>query len=105
MIDTIVCDISLVSRIYALKEVCYFTTSIAAIHFFYDNVIISWEHLKRSTSQRHCVYFTTLFATKKIVVDSRKFEEYVYLMGAIDCSSALLKVPIYSTEPVSVIFL
>ena len=54
-------DASSVSGMYILKEVCYLTTSIAAIHFFYGNVIISREHLKYSICQRHCVYFTTSF--------------------------------------------
>ena len=33
---------------HVLKEVCYMTTSFPAIHFFYDCVIISRDHLKRS---------------------------------------------------------
>ena len=33
---------------YLLKEVCYFTTPIAAIHFLYGTAIISREHLKQS---------------------------------------------------------
>ena len=31
--------------------------------FFYNSVIISWEHLKRSICQGHCVYFRTIVAT------------------------------------------
>ena len=58
-----------------LKEVCFMTTSSPASHFFYDNVIISREHLKKSTCQENYVYFTTLFAAihynKRSVVDSR----------------------------------
>ena len=50
--------------------------SFPAIHFFYDSVIISREHLKKSTCQGNCVYFTTIFATihynKQSVVDLRK---------------------------------
>ena len=58
---------SLVSEMYMLKEVCYLATSIAANHFFYGNIIISREHLKRSICQGHCVYFTTLVAAIHIV--------------------------------------
>ena len=69
-------NISLVSGMHVLKKVCYMTTSFTAIHFFYDSVFISREHLKKSTCQGNCVYFTTLFATihynKRSVVDSRK---------------------------------
>ena len=60
---------------HILKEVCFMTASFPAIHFFYDSVIISREHLKKSTCQENCVYFTTLFAAihynKRSVVDSR----------------------------------
>ena len=43
-----------------MNEVCYLTTSIAAIHFLYGNVIISRDHLKQSICQGHYVYFTNL---------------------------------------------
>ena len=46
-----------------IERSCYMTTSLSAIHFFYDNVIISREHLKQFTCQGNCVYFTMLFAT------------------------------------------
>ena len=92
---------------YILKEVCFMTTSFPAIHFFYDSVIISREHLKKSTCQRNCVYFTTLFATihyyKRSVVDSRKSWR-ICLFQENHCGPALLKVPIYSTELVAIIF-
>ena len=69
---------SLVSGMYILKEVCYKTTSIPAIHFFSGSIIISREYLKRSICHGHCVYFTTVVAAihynKRSVVDSRKFE-------------------------------
>ena len=59
-----------------LKKVCYMTTSFTVFHFFYDTVIISRQHLKQSTCQGNCLYFTTLFATihhnKRSAVDSRK---------------------------------
>ena len=68
---------------YTLKEVCYMTTLFSAIYFFYDSVIISREHLKRSMCQGHCAYFTALVVTmhydKRSVFNSRKFEGYVYL--------------------------
>ena len=58
-----------------MKKVCYMT-SFTAIHFFYDSIIISLEHLKQSTYQGNCLYFTILFATihynKRSAVDSRK---------------------------------
>ena len=82
------------------------TTSFPAIHFFYDSVIISREHLKQSTCQGNCVYFSTLVATihynKRSVVDSRKIEEYVYLRKTI--VALLFQVPIYSAELVAIIF-
>ena len=65
---------------YVLKEVCYLTTPITVIHFFYGSVIISQVYLKWSIFQGHCVYFTKLVAAvhykKRSVVDSRKFEGY-----------------------------
>ena len=85
----------------------YMTTSFTAIHFFYDSVIISWEHLKQSTCQENCIYFTILFATihynKRSAVDSRKSWR-VCLFEENHCSPAVLKVPIYSTELVAIIF-
>ena len=66
----------MVPGMHILKEVCFITTSFPVTHFFYDRVIISREHLKKSTCQGNCVYFTTPFATihynKRSVVDSRK---------------------------------
>ena len=52
---------------YILNEVCYLTTSIGAVYFFCNSVIISWEHLKRFICQGHCVYFATLVATIHII--------------------------------------
>ena len=92
---------------HILKEVCFITTSFPAIHFFYDSVIISREHLKKSTCQENCVYFTILFATvhynKRSVVDSRKSWR-IYLFQENHCDLALLKVPIYPTELVAIYF-
>ena len=45
-------------------------TSFPASHFFYDSVIVSQEHLKRSACQRNCVYYTTLFATRVVSIKS-----------------------------------
>ena len=91
---------------HILKEVGYMT-SFSAIHFFYDSVIILWEYLKQSTCQRNCVYYTTLIATvhfnKRSVVNSRKIEDYVHLRKSI-VALLFLKVPIYSTELVAIIF-
>ena len=85
-----------------MKKVCYMT-SFTAIHFFYDSVIISRQHLKQSTYQGNCLYFTILFATKRSAVDSRKSWR-VCLFGKNYCSPAVLKVAIYSTEQVAIIF-
>ena len=89
---------------HTLKEICSITTSFPTIHFFYDSVVISREHLKKSTCQRNCVYFTTLFATihyMRSVVDSRKSWR-MCLFQENHCGPALLKVPIYSTELVAI---
>ena len=89
------------------KKVCYMTTSFTAINFFYDSVIISQEHLKQSTCQRTCLYFTILFATvhynKRSAVNSRKSWR-VCLFEENHCSPAVLKVPVYFTEQVAIIF-
>ena len=62
-------------------------TSFPDIHFFYESVIISREHLKQSTCQVNCAYFTTLVATihynKRPLVDLRKIEEHVYFRKTI----------------------
>ena len=99
---------SLVSGIHILKEVCFMTTSFPNIHFFYyDSVIISREHLKKSICQRNCVYFTTPFATihwnKRSVVGSRKSWR-VCLFQENHCGPSILKVSIYSTELFPIIF-
>ena len=90
---------------HILKEICFITASFPAIHFFYDSVIISWEHLKKSTCQRNYVYFTTLFATihyyKRSVVDSKK-RWRICLFQENHCGPALLKVSIYSTKLVAI---
>ena len=75
--------------------------------FFYGSVIILREHLKQSTCQGNCVYFTTHFATihynKQSVVDLRKSWR-ICLFKENHCSPTLLKVPLYSTELVAIIF-
>ena len=85
----------------------YMTTSFTTIHFFYDSVIISRQHLKQSTCQGNCLYFTILFATihynKRSAVDSRKSWR-VCLFEENHCSPAVWKVAIYSTEQVAIIF-
>ena len=90
---------------HILKEVYFITTSFPVIHFFYDSVIISREHLKKPTCQRNSVNFTTLFATihyyKRSVVDSRKSWR-ICLFQENHCGPALLKVPIYSAELVAI---
>ena len=78
-------DTSLVSGMYLLQEACYLTASVAAIHFFHGIAIISRKHL--DICQGPCLYFTRLHAVihynKRSVVDSRKFEGYVYLRKTI----------------------
>ena len=73
-------DTSLVLGMCILNEVCYLTTSIGAIYFFYNGVIISWEHLKRSICQGHSVYFTGLVATIHIVCTWFEKNEIIFLL-------------------------
>ena len=93
---------------HILKEVCYMTTSFPGIRFFHENLIISRERLIRFIFQRDCVYFTALVAIihynkrKRSVIDSTKI--IVCLFEENHCSPALLKVAIYSTELVTLIF-
>ena len=65
------------------------TTPFPAIHFFYDSVIISRDHLEQSTCQGNCVYFTTLVATihcnKRSLVDLRKIEEHAIHPLELQC--------------------
>ena len=71
---------------HILKEVSYVTTQITAIHFFYGSVIISREHLKQPICQRRVNFITLAIAisyNKRSVLNSRKFEVYVYLRKAI----------------------
>ena len=49
-------------------------TSLPGIYFFCGGVIISWKHFKQ---------FKDIYYNKLPVVDSKKFEEYVYLRKAI----------------------
>ena len=90
-----------------LKKVCYMTTSFTTIHFFYDSAIILRQRLKQSTCQGNCLYFTILFATihynKRSAVDSRKSWR-VCLFEVNHCSPPVLKVAIYSTEQIAIIF-
>ena len=48
-------NISLVSGMHILKEVSFMAVSFPSIHFFWDSVIISREHLKKFTYQGNCV--------------------------------------------------
>ena len=50
-----------------LNEVCYLTTSIGAIYFFYNSGNVSREHLKRYLCQVHCIYFPTPVPTIHII--------------------------------------
>ena len=93
---------------HTLKKVCYMTTLFTAIHFFYDSVIISWQHLKQCTCQGNCLYFTIIFATihynKRSAVNLRKSWK-VCLFEENHCSPAVWKVAIYSTEQVAITFI
>ena len=91
---------------HILKEVSYMTTSFPAIHFFNDSVIFSGKRLKRSVCQGHCLFHSTCWNidyNKRSVVDSQKIEDYVVFQEN-HCGRTLLKVPIYSTELVAIIF-
>ena len=72
---------------YTLKEVCYMTTSIPAIHFFCGGAIIKWNHLRGSICQGHFVYFMALVLAihynKQSVANWGKFEGHVYMRKAI----------------------
>ena len=59
-------------------------TSIAAIHFSYGSIIISWKQLKPS------------IITSSLWLIQQNLK--VPLFGESHCSPALLKVPIYATE-------
>ena len=68
---------------HILKEVCYMTTSFPAIHFFYDSVIISREHLKQP-HVKETVFISQHFLQPSIIISGlwlirEKIEEYVYL--------------------------
>ena len=72
------------------KSVIWWYHFQSSVFLWYESflwVIISREHLKWSVWQGKCVYFTTLveavYNNKRSVVDSRKFEEYVYLRKTI----------------------
>ena len=86
---SVINDISLVSGIYIYwkKSVILKHQLQQSSYHIYGSVMTSWEHLKRSISQGRCVYFTTPVATiyynKRPVVDSKKFEGYVYSRKAI----------------------
>ena len=90
-----------------LQEVCFITKSVPAIHFFYNKVIVSRKHLKKSTCQGNFVYFATLFAiihyNKQSEVDSRKSWR-VCLLQENHCGPTFLNAPIYSTELVAIVF-
>ena len=54
-------DTSLVSGMYILKEVFYFTTWIVAIHLFCGSLIISRQHLKRFIMSRALCLFHNIY--------------------------------------------
>ena len=86
---------------HILKEVCYMTTSFPAIHCHFFKGAIEAIHMSRNIA----TLVATIHYNKRSVVDSRKIEEYAYLRKTIDhCGPALLKVLVYSTELVAIIF-
>ena len=87
----------------AWKLACYLTTSIPANHFLYGIVIISQEHLKRSIMSRALCLFCTKYCNSKQSVE--KILRVECLFKGSSCSPALLKLRIYSTELVVVIFI
>ena len=83
---------------YILNKVCcYMTTSVAAIYYFYDSVIISRKLLKRPMSQGHCDLQAICHWFDKIWI--------IPLLEESHGSTAHLKVLFYSTELVTVIFI
>ena len=73
---------------HILKNVCYITTSFSAIHFFYDSVIVSQEHLKQSTV-KETVFISQYFLQPSIILNGlrlirEKVVEYVYLRKTIE---------------------
>ena len=62
---------------HIMKEVCYMITSFSAIPFFYDRVVNSSDSYVKDT------VFISQHVLQGSVVDSRKFEGYVYLRKTI----------------------
>ena len=92
---------------YILNEICYWTTSIGVIYFLYNSVNVLREDWKQSICQGHCVYFTTVVVTIHIITSGlcliREKLNDMFIEESHG-SPALLKMPIYSTELVAVIF-
>ena len=64
---------------HILKEVCYMMAALPSIYFFYDSVIISWEHLKRSTCQ--AIHMTLcLFLFEKYCVKCTKAPSHSFIL-------------------------
>ena len=83
------------------KITIYLKISIPAIHLFYGTVIISLEHMKQSTLSRALC----IFRNHQLGVCGwfEKIWRLLCLFEESNCSPALLKVPIYSTELVAVV--
>ena len=85
-------------RACILKEVCYLTASIVAIHFFCSSVIISREHLKRSICQENRVLqhlLQSFSITSGLWLIRENWKGCLFEKN--HCNSALIKVSIYST--------
>ena len=82
------------------------TTSFTAIHFFYDSVIISRQHLNPRVKET--AFISQYFLQPSIIINGLRL---IWEKGWRVClseenhgSPAVLKVPIYSTELVAIIF-
>ena len=86
------------------RKVRYMTISFPAIHFFYDSVVFSRESLRRSICQGDCLFHN--ICCNQPLEQAVWFEKNrrVCLFQENHCGPAFLKVRIYSTELVVIIF-
>ena len=87
----------------------YLTTSIPAIHFFYGTAIISREHLKRFIMPGALCLFCNNYCNHPLQWEvcgwfEKNWSVLTVFIWESNCSPAPLKVFIYSTELVPVIF-
>ena len=90
---------------HILKKVCYMTSSFPATHFLYDSVIISRENLRQLHVKKTVFISQHLLQSSIIASDLWLIrEKLICLVEENYCSPALLKVPIYSAELATIIF-